>query len=515
MMENLKEKALDLHKEIQGKISTELKTKLENKDDLSLVYSPGVAEPCKKIHENEDDAYVYTGKANTIAVISDGTAVLGLGNIGPKAALPVMEGKACLFKKFGGLNAVPLVIDTTDTEEIIKFVKQVSPTFGGVNLEDISSPRCIEIETRLKEELDIPVFHDDQHGTAIVTIAALINSLKLVNKKPEECNVVISGVGAAGSSIVRMLNDFGINDIYAFNSRGILREDEKYSKDLYNKLAKETNKENKNLTLEEAMADADIFVGVSVPNKVTKEMVKSMRRDPIVLAMANPECLMLTNNVWFVKCYLGMFIMAPILNAFVEKTDKRTFSTVLLSFFIFQTIYGWFSNGAPYFEKGYSAFSFMGLYLLARYVRIYQPSYTQWSKSKNLLMYISLSTFTALMLIITCYFDKVGYFCMFWTYTSPLVIAGALYLLLFFNRFAFQNKGINWIAASCFAVYLFHFFIWEYFMKPHIQQLAVTYNGISCLLVITGLLSTFFTAAILIDKIRLYIWNHFVSKYIS
>lgn len=288
-MENLKEKALELHKEIQGKISTELKTKLESKDDLSLVYSPGVAEPCKKIHENEDDAYVYTGKANTIAVISDGTAVLGLGDIGPKAALPVMEGKACLFKKFGGLNAVPLVIDTKDTEEIIKFVKQVAPTFGGVNLEDISSPRCIEIETRLKEELDIPVFHDDQHGTAIVTIAALINSLKLVDKKPEDCNVVISGVGAAGSSIVRMLNDFGINDIYAFNSRGILREGEDYSKDLYNKLAKETNKENKNLTLEEAMADADIFVGVSVPNKISKEMVKSMRRDPIVLAMANPD----------------------------------------------------------------------------------------------------------------------------------------------------------------------------------------------------------------------------------
>lgn len=288
-MENLKEKALELHKEIQGKISTELKTKLESKDDLSLVYSPGVAEPCKKIHENEDDAYVYTGKANTIAVISDGTAVLGLGDIGPKAALPVMEGKACLFKKFGGLNAVPLVIDTKDTEEIIKFVKQVAPTFGGVNLEDISSPRCIEIETRLKEELDIPVFHDDQHGTAIVTIAALINSLKLVNKKPEDCNVVISGVGAAGSSIVRMLNDFGINDIYAFNSKGILREGEEYSKDLYNKLAKETNKENKDLTLEEAMADADIFVGVSVPNKVSKEMVKSMRSDPIVLAMANPD----------------------------------------------------------------------------------------------------------------------------------------------------------------------------------------------------------------------------------
>ena len=288
-MDNLKEKALKLHEELVGKISTELKTGLNDKDDLSLVYSPGVAEPCKKIHENEDDAYIYTGKANTIAVISDGSAVLGLGVIGAKAALPVMEGKACLFKKFGGLNAVPLVINTNDTEEIIKFVKQVAPTFGGINLEDISSPRCIEIETRLKEELDIPVFHDDQHGTAIVTIAALINSLKLVNKKPEECNVVISGVGAAGSSIVRMLNDFGINDIFAFNSKGILKEGEEYQKDLYNKLAKETNKENKDYTLEESMEEADIFVGVSVPNKVSKEMVKSMRRNPIILAMANPD----------------------------------------------------------------------------------------------------------------------------------------------------------------------------------------------------------------------------------
>ena len=288
-MDNLKEKALKLHEQLVGKISTELKTDLNDKDDLSLVYSPGVAEPCKKIHENEDDAYIYTGKANTIAVISDGSAGLGLGDIGAKAALPVMEGKACLFKKFGGLNAVPLVIDTNDTEEIIKFVKQVAPTFGGINLEDISSPRCIEIETRLKKELDIPVFHDDQHGTAIVTIAALINSLKLVNKKPEDCNVVISGVGAAGSSIVRMLNDFGINDIFAFNSKGILKEGEEYKKDLYNKLAKETNKENKDYTLEEAMKEADIFVGVSVPDKVSKEMVKSMRRNPIILAMANPD----------------------------------------------------------------------------------------------------------------------------------------------------------------------------------------------------------------------------------
>lgn len=288
-MENLKEKALKLHEEIQGKISTELKTELNNADELSLVYSPGVAEPCKKIHENELDAYKYTWKANTIAVISNGTAVLGLGNIGPTAALPVMEGKACLFKKFGGLNAVPLVIDTEDTEEIIKFVKQVSPTFGGINLEDISAPKCIEIETRLKEELNIPVFHDDQHGTAIVTIAALINSLKLVKKEPEDCNVVISGVGAAGSSIIKMLNDFGVNDIFAFNSKGILIDGDEYKNKLYEELSKETNREKKSYSLEEAMENADIFIGVSVPNKINKAMISSMRRDPIILAMANPD----------------------------------------------------------------------------------------------------------------------------------------------------------------------------------------------------------------------------------
>lgn len=288
-MKDLKKRAIDLHKELQGKISTELKTQLNDKEDLSLVYSPGVAEPCKIIHENIEEAYTYTGKANTIAVISDGSAVLGLGNIGPAAALPVMEGKACLFKKFGGLNAVPVVLDTNDTEEIIKFVKLIAPTFGGVNLEDISSPRCIEIETRLKKELDIPVFHDDQHGTAIVTIAALINSLKLVNKRPEECNVVISGVGAAGSSIIRMLNNFGVSDIFAFNSKGILNRSEKYSNELYNQLALETNREFQDLTLEDAMKRADIFIGVSVPNKIDKRMVNSMRRDPIILAMANPD----------------------------------------------------------------------------------------------------------------------------------------------------------------------------------------------------------------------------------
>ena len=290
-MDNLKERALELHEQLVGKISTELKTELNSKEDLSLVYSPGVAEPCKKIAEDKHDAYKYTGKANTIAVISNGTAVLGLGDIGPEAALPVMEGKCCLFKRFGGLNAIPLVIDTKDTEEIIKFVKMVSPGLGGVNLEDIKAPECIEIERRLKEELDIPVFHDDQHGTAIVTIAAVINSLKLVDKKPEDCNVVISGAGAAGSSIIKMLNDLGINNIYAFNSKGVINRAHKdtYTNPLYVELSEITNKDSEDISLEDAMAKADIFVGVSVPNKVTKEMVKSMRRDPIILAMANPN----------------------------------------------------------------------------------------------------------------------------------------------------------------------------------------------------------------------------------
>lgn len=290
-MKNVFEEALKLHEELEGKLSTELKTKLETKEDLSLVYSPGVAEPCRKIAENVNDVYKYTGKANTIAVVSNGTAVLGLGDIGPEAALPVMEGKCCLFKKFGGLNAIPLVINTKDVDEIINFVKLVSPGLGGVNLEDIKAPECIEIERRLKEELDIPVFHDDQHGTAIVTIAALINSLKLVGKKAEDCNVVISGAGAAGSSIINMLNDLGINNIYAFNSRGVINRAHKdeYKNDLYKQLAMVTNKDSEDLSIEEAMAKADIFVGVSVPKKITKEMVKSMRTDPIIFAMANPD----------------------------------------------------------------------------------------------------------------------------------------------------------------------------------------------------------------------------------
>ena len=290
-MKDIYERALEVHEKLHGKISIELNGKLDTKDDLSLLYSPGVAAPCMKIHDNKEDAYKYTIKSNTIAVVSDGTAVLGLGDIGPEAALPVMEGKACLFKRFAGVNAIPLVVDTKDPEEIIKLVKLISPGIGGVNLEDISAPRCIEIERRLKEELDIPVFHDDQHGTAIVTIAALTNALKLVGKKPEDVNVVISGVGAAGSSIIHMLLDFGIGNVYAFSSKGLLNDNKKdsYTNPLHKELAEITNKDKEDLTLEEAMKKADIFIGVSVPNKINKEMVKSMRKDPIILAMANPD----------------------------------------------------------------------------------------------------------------------------------------------------------------------------------------------------------------------------------
>lgn len=290
-MSDVFEKALKLHEELEGKLTVELKTPLESKEDLSLVYSPGVAEPCRAISADRAKVYRYTGKGNTIAVISDGSAVLGLGNIGPEAALPVMEGKCCLFKRFGDVNAFPLVLDTQDTEEIIRICKMVSPGLGGINLEDISSPRCIEIETRLKKELDIPVFHDDQHGTTIVVIAGLINALKLVGKKWSDCTVVMSGLGAAGSSILRMLNKMGVANIYGFRSKGILnRKDvDSYTNPLYKELAMETNKDAEGLTLEEAMAKADIFIGVSVPNKVTPEMVRSMKHDPIIFALANPD----------------------------------------------------------------------------------------------------------------------------------------------------------------------------------------------------------------------------------
>lgn len=289
-MATIYEKALEKHSEWQGKISTELKMPLENKNDLSVAYTPGVAEPCRKIHENPDDVYKYTWKGNTIAVVSDGTAVLGLGDIGPAAGLPVMEGKCVLFKKFAGVDAVPLCIDTKDPKEIIAFCKQIAPTFGGINLEDISAPRCVEIERTLIKELDIPVFHDDQHGTAIVVTAAIMNALKVAGKKAEDCTLVVSGAGAAGSSIIRMLHAFGIGKIYAFNINGIIIKDDADKYDfLTRELTEITNPDSRRITMKEAMVGADIFVGVSAPNLVSEEMVKSMAPKSIVFAMANPE----------------------------------------------------------------------------------------------------------------------------------------------------------------------------------------------------------------------------------
>jgi len=289
-MGNYYEKALKLHEEWKGKISVELKAPLEDKEDLSVAYTPGVAEPCREIAKDKEKAYTYTWKGNIVAVVSDGTAVLGLGDIGPEAALPVMEGKAALFKRFAGVNAIPIVLDTKDPKEIIDIVKRIAPTFGGINLEDISAPRCVEIERTLMEELDIPVFHDDQHGTAIVVTAGVMNALKLIGKKKEEVTLVVSGTGAAGSSVIKMLHRFGIRSIYAFNVHGILRGGKREE---YNFLEKElcdiTNPLDEELTLSEAMARADLFVGVSAPKVLSKDMVSSMKKDAIVFAMANPE----------------------------------------------------------------------------------------------------------------------------------------------------------------------------------------------------------------------------------
>lgn len=290
-MKDVFARSLALHAELKGKMSTELKAPLENQDDLSLMYSPGVAQPCREIAANPKSVYNYTWKGNTVAVVTNGTAILGLGDLGPEAALPVMEGKCALFKRFGGVNAVPVLINSKDPEEIIRIVKAISPTYGGINLEDIKAPECITIEQRLIEECNIPIFHDDQHGTAIVTTAAVINALKLVGKKAEDCNVVISGVGAAGSSIIRMLKRIGIANFYGYNSKGILnrKHADTYTNPLYRELAQITNNDAEDLTIAEAMKKADIFIGVSVPNKIDKDMVRSMRRDPIVLAMANPD----------------------------------------------------------------------------------------------------------------------------------------------------------------------------------------------------------------------------------
>lgn len=286
---SIQKEALDLHEKWVGKIEVKSKVPVKSKYDMSTAYTPGVAEPCRVIHKNKDDVYKYTAKGNMVAIVTDGTAVLGLGDIGPEAALPVMEGKAVLFKEFGGVDAFPICIPSKDVDVIVQTVKMIEPVFGGINLEDISSPRCVEIERRLKEELDIPVFHDDQHGTAVVVIAGLINALKIVNKKFEDIKVVMSGAGAAGNSITKMLMSVGVKDIVVCSSAGILTRDKKYSNWVHQEIADMTNQERLSGTLEDAMKGADVFIGVSVKDIVTKAMVASMNKDAIVLPMANPD----------------------------------------------------------------------------------------------------------------------------------------------------------------------------------------------------------------------------------
>lgn len=284
----INEKALKLHEEWSGKLEIVAKSPVKSREDLSLAYTPGVAEPCKVIAQDKEAAYKYTMKANTVAVVSDGSAVLGLGNIGPYAAMPVMEGKAVLFKEFGGVNAVPICLDTQDTEEIIKAVTYLAPGFGGINLEDISAPRCFEIEERLKEILDIPVFHDDQHGTAIVVLAGIINALKVVGKKKEDCRIVVNGAGSAGVAITRLLLTYGFPHITMCDKVGIVSKKTEGLNWMQQKMAELTNLEQQTGTLADAMKGADIFVGVSAPGIVTPEMVASMNRDAILFAMANP-----------------------------------------------------------------------------------------------------------------------------------------------------------------------------------------------------------------------------------
>lgn len=282
------EKALKLHEEWQGKLETVSKAPVTTSADLALAYTPGVAEPCKVIERNPEAAYQYTIKANTVAVVSDGSAVLGLGNIGPLAAMPVMEGKAVLFKEFGGINAFPICLDTQDTEEIIKTVVHIAPAFGGINLEDIAAPRCFEIEERLKKLLDIPVFHDDQHGTAIVVLAGVINALKVTDKKKESCRVVINGAGSAGIAISRLLLSFGFKHLILCDKAGILCEGKEGLNWMQERMTKLTNPEHQTGTLSDALKGADLFIGVSAPGIVTADMAASMNRDAILFAMANP-----------------------------------------------------------------------------------------------------------------------------------------------------------------------------------------------------------------------------------
>ena len=282
------ETALKMHEEWNGKLDVVAKAKVNSREDLAIAYTPGVAEPCKVIAKDRDAAYKYTIKSNTIAVVSDGSAVLGLGNIGPYAAMPVMEGKAVLFKEFGGVNAVPICLDTQDTEEIIKTIVNIAPGFGGINLEDISAPRCFEIETRLKELLNIPVFHDDQHGTAIIVLAGIINALKVVRKKKEDCKVVVNGAGSAGIAITKLLLNYGFLHVTMCDIRGIISPEYENLNWMQKEMTKVTNLEGATGTLADALKGADIFVGVSAPNIVTKEMVASMNKDAILFAMANP-----------------------------------------------------------------------------------------------------------------------------------------------------------------------------------------------------------------------------------
>ena len=285
---SIDEKAIFLHKQWHGKIETTSKAPVKNREDLSIAYTPGVAAPCRIIAEDPDAAYTYTLKANTVAVVSDGSAVVGLGNIGPEAAMPVMEGKCVLFKEFGNINAFPICLSTQDPDEIVAAVKAIAPTFGGINLEDISAPRCFEIEERLKKELDIPVFHDDQHGTAIVVLAGIINSLKITGKKKEDCRVVVNGAGSAGIAIAKLLLRYGFTDVTLCDRQGILRSGMEGLNWMQESMMEVTNPRGLSGSLADTLKDADIFVGVSAPGIVSKEMVASMHPDAILFAMANP-----------------------------------------------------------------------------------------------------------------------------------------------------------------------------------------------------------------------------------
>ncbi|MDD7023677.1 MAG: NADP-dependent malic enzyme [Oscillospiraceae bacterium] len=284
----LNEKALKLHEQWHGKLETVSISPIHTREDLALAYTPGVAEPCKVIAKDPEAVYKYTMKSNTVAVISDGSAVLGLGNIGAYAAMPVMEGKSCLFKEFGGVNSVPICLATQDTEEIIQTVKNIAPGFGGINLEDISAPRCVEIEDRLKKELDIPVFHDDQHGTAIVVLAGIINALKVTGREKESCRIVVNGAGSAGIAITKLLLNYGFPDITMCDKAGIIHKNSENLNWIQNLMTEVTNLEGRTGTLADALKGADIFIGVSAPNIVTPEMVASMNKDSIIFAMANP-----------------------------------------------------------------------------------------------------------------------------------------------------------------------------------------------------------------------------------